>query len=108
MQLKQNNTLRAEATVKRNQRGSRSSDGIMEQTKRGTKESWKRQWNKELTQGSGMKVDLYGTRPEGDVTKAAQIGNHVEIGNSSGIDWEERQLLNHEDESYAGLEGRWN
>ena len=56
VQLKWNNTLRAEATVGMNQRGSQSSDGIMEQTKRGTKESWKRQQNKELTQGSKMKV----------------------------------------------------
>ena len=43
-------------TVRTNQRGSRSSDGITERTKRGTKESWKRQRNKELTRGSGMKA----------------------------------------------------
>ena len=76
MQLKQNNTLRAKATMGMNQRGSRSSDGITEQTKRGTKESWKRQQNKELNQGSGMGADLYGTRTAGDFTKAARIGNH--------------------------------
>ena len=73
-----------------NQSGSQSSDWIMEWTKRGTKKSWKRQWNKELTQGSGLGVDSYRTRPEGDVTKAAQIGNCVRIGNSSGIDQEQR------------------
>ena len=47
-------------------------------------------WNKELTRGSGMGADLYGTRAAGDVTKAAQIGNRVVIGNSSGINWEQR------------------
>ena len=45
-------------------------------------------WNKELKQGSRPEVDLYRTRPEGDVTKVAQIGNRVGIGKSSGIDWE--------------------
>ena len=63
-------------------------------------------WNKELTQGSGMGVDSYGTRAAGDITKAARIGNHLMIGNSSGIDWEQRRLLNHEGESYTGAEGR--
>ena len=58
----------------------------MERTKRGTKESWRRQQNKELTWGSRMRVDPYGTRPEGDVTKVAWIGNCVEIGNLLGID----------------------
>ena len=43
-----------------------------------------------------------------DVTKAAWIGNHVVIGNWSGIDWERSQLLDHESESYAGAEGRRN
>ena len=59
MQLKWNNTLRAKVTVGTNQRGSRSSDGIMEWTKRGTKESWKRQQNKELTWGSRPEADSY-------------------------------------------------
>ena len=106
MQLKWNNTLRAKATVGMNQRGHQSSDGITEQTKRGTKESWKRQRNKELTQGSGMKADLYETRPEGDVTEAAQIGNRVGIGKSSGIYQKQRRLLDCEGEGYAGAEGR--
>ena len=42
--------------------------------------------NKELTHGSGMKADSYGTRPEGDVTEAARIGNHVGIGKSLGTE----------------------
>ena len=42
------------------------------------------------------------------VTKVAQIGNRVEIGNLSGIDQEWRRLLNCECESYAGVEGRRN
>ena len=46
--------------------------------------------NKELTQGSGMKVDSYGTRLVGDVTEVARIGNRVGIGNSSGIGSEQR------------------
>ena len=51
-------------------------------------------------------MDLYGTRSEGDITKAAQIGNHVGIGNSLEIDWEQRQLLDCESKSYAGVERR--
>ena len=74
----------------------------MEQTKRGTKESWKRQQNKELTRGSRMKADLYGTRLEGDITEAAQIGK------STGIDWKWRRLLDHEGEGSAGVKGRQN
>ena len=42
--------------------------------------------NKELTQGSRMKVDSYRTRPEGDVSEAARIGNHVGIRKSSGTE----------------------
>ena len=37
VQLKWNNTLRAEAIMGTNQRGSKSSDGITEQTKKETK-----------------------------------------------------------------------
>ena len=37
--------------------------------------------NKELARGSGPEADLYGIRPEGDVSKATQIGNCVVIGN---------------------------
>ena len=37
--------------------------------------------NKELTRGSGPEADSYGIRPEGDVSKATQIGNRVGIGN---------------------------
>ena len=47
-------------------------------------------WNKELTRESGPEVDSYRTRSEGGVSKATQIGNHVGIGNWSGIDWEWR------------------
>ena len=54
---------------------------------KGTKEAWV-VWNKELTRGSGPEVDSYGTRSEGGISKAAWIGNHVGIGNQSGIDWE--------------------
>ena len=79
VQLKWNNTLRAKAIMGTNQRGSQSSDGIMEWTKRGTKVSWRGQQNKELTQGSGLGADSHGARPEGDVTKAAQIGNLLRI-----------------------------
>ena len=75
---------------------------MMEQTKRGTKESWKRQQNKELTRGSEPEADSYRMRPEGDVTRAAWIGN------SSGIHQERRQLLNCECGSFAGAERRWN
>ena len=38
--------------------------------------------NMELTLGSGLEVDSDRTRSESGVTKAALIGNHVEIGNS--------------------------
>ena len=37
--------------------------------------------DKELTRGSGPEADLYGIRPEGDVSKATRIGNRVGIGN---------------------------
>ena len=37
---------------------------------KGPKEAWVAR-NKELTQGSGMKVDSYRTRLAGDVTEAA-------------------------------------
>ena len=47
-------------------------------------------------------MDLYGTRAAGDVTKVAWIGN------SSGIDQEQRQLLDRESGSYAGAERRQN
>ena len=73
----------------------------------GTKEAWV-VWNKELTQGSGLEADSYGTRSEGGVSKVTRIGNHVVIGNRLGIDWEWRQLLDREGEGYAGGEGRWN
>ena len=56
--------------------------------------------NKELTRGSGPGADLYKTRPEDDVTKAAQIGNLL------GIDWEWRQLFNCEDKRYTEVERR--
>ena len=93
----------------KNPRGSRSSDGIMKQTKeKGNKGGLEVVWNKELKWGSGLEADLYGTRLEGDITTATWIGNHVKIGNSSGIDWEWRQLLDHKGESYAGAEGRQN
>ena len=46
----------------------------------GTKEAWVAR-NKELTRGSGPEANSYGTRSEDDVTKAALIGNCVEIGN---------------------------
>ena len=77
------------ATVGTNPRGSWSSDGVTDRTK----EKWNKgglevAWNKELTWGSGLEADLYGTRPEGDITKVAQIGNHVGIGNLLGVDWE--------------------
>ena len=36
-------------------------------------------WNKELTQGSGLEANSYGTRAVGDVTKAAWIGNGLRI-----------------------------
>ena len=54
---------------------------------KGTKEAWVVQ-NKELTWGSGPEADSDGTRLEGGVSKATQIGNHVGIGNMSGIDRE--------------------
>ena len=47
---------------------------------KGTKEAWVAR-NKELTRGSGPKVDSYGTRSEGGVSKATWIGNCVVIGN---------------------------
>ena len=74
---------------------------------KGTKEAWVAQ-NKELTWGSGLEADSYGTRSEGGISKVAQIGNRVGIGNRSGIDWEWCQSLDHEGEGYAGVEGRWN
>ena len=43
-------------------------------------------WNKELIRGSRMKVDSYGTRPEGNISEAAQIGNHVGIEKSLGTE----------------------
>ena len=46
----------------------------------GTKEA-QVAWNKELTCGSGPEADSYGIRPEGDISKATQIGNRVGIGN---------------------------
>ena len=52
-------------------------------------------------------MDLYRTRPEGDVTKVAWIGNHIGIGNLLGIDQEQRQLFDHEGRSYAGMERKW-
>ena len=42
-------------------------------------------WNKELTRGSGLEADWYGTRSEGGVSKATRIGNRVGIGNWSGM-----------------------
>ena len=42
--------------------------------------------NKELTRGSRLEVDSYGTRPDGDVSEAARIGNRVGIGKSSGTE----------------------
>ena len=74
---------------------------------KGTKEVWVAQ-NKELTQGSRLEVDSYGTRSEGGISKVTQIGNRVGIGNMSGINWEGRRLLDHEGEGYAGAEGRRN
>ena len=74
---------------------------------KGTKEAWV-VWNKELTWGSGPEADSYGTRSEGGVSKATQIGNCVGIENRSGIDWEWCQSLDHEGEGSAGAEGRWN
>ena len=71
----------------------------------GTKEAWVVR-NKELTWGSGPEVDSYGTRSEGGVSKATQIGNRVGIGNQSGIDRERCQSLDCEGEGYAGVEGR--
>ena len=65
-------------------------------------------WNKELTRESGPEVELYGTGSEGGVSKATQIGNHVGIGNWSGIDQEWRQSLNRKNEGYTGAEGRRN
>ena len=50
----------------------------------------------------------WGAGPEGDITRATRIGNRVEIGNSLGIDQEQRRLLDREGESYAGAEGRQN
>ena len=42
--------------------------------------------SKELTQGSGMKVDSYRTRPDGDVSEAARIGDRVGIRKSLGTE----------------------
>ena len=65
-----------------NKRGSRSSDGITKQTKeKGNKGGLEVVQKKELKWGAG---------PEGDITRATQIGNRVEIGNSLGIDQEQR------------------
>ena len=81
----------------------------MEQTKeKGNKGGLEVAWNKELTWGSRPEVDLYGTRPEGDVTKVTRIGNRVKIGNSSGIDLERRQLLDCEVGGYTGTERKQN
>ena len=33
-----------------------------------------------------MKADLYGTRPEGDISEVARIGNRVGIGKSLGTE----------------------
>ena len=52
---------------------------------KGTKEAWVAR-NKELPRGSGPEADLYRTRPEGDVTEVAQIGNRVGIGKLSGTE----------------------
>ena len=49
---------------------------------------------------------MYGTKPEGDVTKVAQIGNHVGIGNLLGINWEQSRLFDHESKSYGGAARR--
>ena len=51
MQLKQNNTLRARATMGTNPKESRSSDGIMDQTKKGNKGGSEVAQNKELNMG---------------------------------------------------------
>ena len=107
VQLKWNNTLRAEVIMGTNPRGSQSSDGIIEQAKRGTKEAWRGQQNKELNTGKRTGVNSYKMRPEGDIIKVAQIGNQIGIGNLSGINWEQRQLFDHEDKRYAGAERRW-
>ena len=64
--------------------------------------------NKELTWESGLEADSYGTRSEGGISKATEIGNRVGIGNWSGIDWEWRRSLDREGEGYAGAEGRQN
>ena len=53
----------------------------------GTKEAWVAR-NKELTRGSGPEADSDGTRSEGGVSKVTWIGNHVAIGNWSGINRE--------------------
>ena len=42
--------------------------------------------SKELTRGSGMKVDSYRTRPDGDVSEVAWIGDRVGIGKLSGTE----------------------
>ena len=90
-----------------NQRGSQSSDGITKWTKeKGNKGHLEVAWNKELKWGGRQKADLYGTGPEGDVTRATRIGNHVEIGNCLGINWEWRQLLDCEGRGYTETERR--
>ena len=68
---------------------------------KGTKEAWVVR-NKELTWGSGPEA------VEGGISKATQIGNHVVIGNWSGIDREWHRSLDCEGEGYAGAEGRRN
>ena len=47
-------------------------------------------------------------RAANDVTKAAQIGNHVVIGNWSGINREQSQLFDCECEIFTGVEKRRN
>ena len=72
---------------------------------KGTKEAWVAR-NKELTQGSRPEADSDRTRLEGGISKVTRIGNHVGIGNMSGIDQEGHRSLNREGEGYAGAEGR--
>ena len=84
VQLKWNNTLRARAIVGTNPRGSRSSDGVTDQTKKRNKGDLGVARNKELSMGKRTGSKLVWN----DITKAVRIGNHVVIGNWSGIDWE--------------------
>ena len=53
-------------------------------------------------------MNLYRTRAANDVTKVARIGNHVVIGNWSGIDQERSRLFDRECEIFAGVEKRRN